>query len=247
MMRIIILLVLALSVILFLTGLLSGLFANKTLEKKTQDDLADLEQKTQEDIKGLEEITREEVQDLKRYISFLEKNLNSMQLEQVFFETLSHEEMCDFSNIAQDGLMDELRYYWSILPFRIEAYERDNPLTQEYLGLKDEYTKLSIRTWVLAKNRQEKCNTTLVQGLYFYSANCTSCTQQGEALDTFSSTLHGQDVEVMVFTVDYDHDDIMVINLKRFYGINATPALLINDVVYQGRYFTSDELLEAVR
>lgn len=222
------------SIILYLAGVFSGLYANKLVREATEEDISKLKQETLQDLESLQ-----------NYIAFLDSNLKSMQLEQTFSETLTKEEMCTFSIISLNELFKQLGYYWDRLPFRIEEYEKYNELSDEYNLLKQQYAHLSIRTWILARNQYEKCGMDLIHGLYFYSADCEECIHQGEQLDKLNEKAKALNKEIVMFPIDFYLDDPIVTNLKKYYGINSTPAIIVNDKVFQGRLFSSDELLPA--
>ena len=169
-----------------------------------------------------------------------------MQLEQLFLDTLNRRDGCNFSTISLSQRFSQLAYFWERLPFRMEEFEATTELSDEYLLLKAQYTDLSIRTWILAKNQYEQCNTSLVQGIYLYTADCEDCVAQGEELDALKRALDEEGREALIFTLDFNSPDPMLLSLLKYYDVNQTPALIINNKVYQGRVFTSEELFLAV-
>ena len=222
------------SVILYLAGVFSGLYANKLVKESTQKDIFNLKTETSKDLELLQ-----------NYIDFLDSNLKDMQLEQTFIETLNDEQRCIFSSISLNELFSQLSYYWSKLPYRIEEYEKYNELSEEYKTLKKQYAHVSIRTWILARSQYEKCNINLIHGLYFYSADCDECVKQGEQLDTLGRNIKQQGTEIIMFPIDFYLKEPIVENLKKYYNIKLTPAIVINDKVLQGRLFTASELFKA--
>jgi len=232
--RHIIIFAVAISIILYLAGVFSGLYANKLIKESTQKDIFKLKAETSKDLDILQS-----------YVDFLDSNLKDMQLEQTFVETLSNEEMCSFSAISLNELFGQLSYYWSKLPYRIEEYEKYNQLSEEYKTLKKQYAHVSIRTWILARSQYEKCNINLVHGLYFYSADCEECINQGEQLDILGKNINHRGREIIMFPIDFYMKEPIVENLKKYYGIKSTPAIIINDKVLQGRLFTANELFKA--
>mgnify|MGYP001324772328 FL=1 len=220
------------SIILYLTGVFSGLYANKIFTEETKKDIFKLKRETKLDLNLLE-----------NYIDLLDSNLKSMQLEQIFIETLTGEKMCAFSTISLNQLFSQLGYYWERLPFRLEEYERYNEPSEEYNLLKEQYAHISIRTWIIARNQYEECSKDLIHGLYFYSADCEECIEQGEQLDELNRKAKEKGKDVVIFPIDFHMNESIVTNLKKYYGINTTPAITINDNVFQGRLFTSEELL----
>lgn len=221
------------SIVLYFTGVLSGIFANKVIKEETKQDIIALKQETKQDVDYLQ-----------RYIKFLDANLKNMQLEQTFTETLNHDQMCYFLSISLNDLVDQLGFYWSKLPFRLEEYERNNKVTEEYSLLKEEYAHLSIRTWILAKSEYEKCNMNIVHGLYFYSADCGTCVSQGEQIDELSRRIKNSGSSLIMFPIDSNSNQSIVKTLKIYYGIKSTPAVIVNDKVFQGRIFNAGELIK---
>ncbi len=224
------------SVVLYLAGVYSGLYANTIVKEETGKNISTLKQETTQNL-----------QDLQNYVTFLERNLRNMQLEQTFMETLTPQEMCQYSNISFNQLFSQLRFYWERLPFRLEEYERQNQkLPDEYLRLKEEYAQLTIRIWILAKNQHTKCQREVIYGLHFYDAHCEQCVAQGRQIEAFGRAVSEMHKDIVMFPLDFTSSQSIVTNLKTYYGINATPAIIINDRVLQGRLFSSDELMRAV-
>lgn len=234
-----------LSIILYLAGVFSGLYANKIIEKKTTADLLNLKNETNTSLENIKTGAKQDFDILSDYIKFLDGHLQNLQLEQTFMETLSSQEKCNFTEIAMDSLLKQFEYYWDRLPLRIEEYESQvDDLSQEYVLLKQQYTQLSIRTWILANNRNKECNGDLITILYFYTRNCNNCVAQGEVLDELRNYYMLKNKDVLIFTVDLNSDFSIIRYMKQYNQIESAPALLIDDTVYQGRVFNLDELKE---
>ena len=180
------------------------------------------------------------MQYLQRYIDFLDLNLKSIQMDELFIETLDDEQKCKFSVITMNSLLDQLSFYWVNLPLRVEEYEKYNTLSPEYLTLKKQYTQLSINAWIIAKNKYDTCHLDILPILYFYSRDCDTCTLQGEELDRVRE--NAKDKKIIVFTIDVNSDEPMVRNVKIFYNITSVPALVVNNEAIQGRVFTQKEI-----
>lgn len=169
-----------------------------------------------------------------------------MQLEQTFIETLNNDELCNYSRISLEELIIQLQFYWQRLPFRLEEYELNEELSEEYLLLKQQYMHLSIRTWIHAKNLYDKCEINIVHGLTFYSANCEKCVSQGEQIDILKEKLNEKNLDMIMFPIDMNSDEILIKNLVKYYKISSTPAVMINDNVFQGRLYSAEELLPTI-
>lgn len=211
-----------LSIVLYVLGVVSGLFANNLLKKETQ----------------------QEYESLREYVRLMDSNLQSWQMEQQFLNTLSEKERCNFSRIAMGKLTDLLSDYWATLPFRLEEFEKNNVLSPEYLALKKQYTQHSIRTWIVAKDLYEQCGHESIVGLYFYTPTCNTCTRQGEELDELRKKVRTGGKELMLFVVDSSTEELIVQDLKEYYNITMTPALIFSEEVYQGQVFTAEELMK---
>ena len=85
----------------------------------------------------------------------------------------------------------------------------------------------------------------VTHGLYFYSADCKECIEQGEQLDKLNNKVELSGKEMVMFPIDFNMDEPIVSNLKKYYRIDSTPAVIINDQVFQGRLFTAGELFSA--
>lgn len=235
--------VIILCLVLYLAGVFSGLYANKVLERKTKGELRTLQDSTKRDISNLERGTNAQFQILTEYTQFLETQLSTMQLEQLFTETLSGEERCAFSSLSTQYLIDELQYYRDQLPFRVEEYEKQPDLPEEYLRLKGQYNALSIRAWIMARNVQQNCDAEFTHILYLYTADCESCVAQGEQLDEVNRRLRQEERDVLLFTIDYNADNLVLDFLKQYYNMTETPAILVDDELYQGELYQASQII----
>lgn len=221
------------SLIIYLAGVYSGLIANRILEEKTNTEIELLKAHTQDELTSLEQ-----------YVNFLQIAVQSIQVEKDYINTLPASSRCEALNISLTHTLQRLQTYRDVLPFRIEEYEKQYVLTPEYLELKDQYNTLSLQTWVIARDMAQTCDTRVVDALYFYDKECQYCVDQGEQLDEFTRLLENQGYVVMLFAIDTDAQDSLIRLLKQQYNITQTPALLIENQVFQGKVFSSKELLE---
>jgi len=219
----IILIAVIVSVVIYLAGVFSGLYANKIIEKKVTQD----------------------VEFLRNYVDSSSLDLKNILLLQFFMDKV--EAKCEFSNLYLENLQNQLQPYWQKLPARLEEYEKGGKITDEYVALKREYIRLSLRIWLVAQNNIRTCNSTnFVPLLYFYSADCETCIKQGEILDSFNREGKYADKNVIIFPVDGNFEDDSVHLLREYYNITAFPAIVINDKVFQKELIPLNDLLEAM-
>ncbi len=112
----------------------------------------------------------------------------------------------------------------------------------EFISLKQNYSLLEIKDYLLMKKIAEKCHTRPVSIIYFYSnkeGQCADCQKEGYVL----TQLRTDYPDLRVYSFDYDLD---LSAIKTLISINKLkgelPILIINDTVYHG--FQSLEALE---
>jgi hypothetical protein len=225
----VIIVALILSVALYAAGLLSGLSYSKYVEQR-------IENKTGQDTAFLVD-----------FVKGLDSDLQSLQIEELFINSLDSNNTCRFADVYFSQMSQDLSYFWGVLPSRLEAYEKDNKPSQQYLDLKQSYTKLSLRAWVIAKKNYQDCGTDIVPVLYFYSKDCTDCVAQGESLDNLKTLLSERGKKLIVFTVDFDYSEPALDLVKKYYDIKGVPALVVNDKALQGRFFSENEILLSLK
>ncbi len=213
------------SVLIYIAGVMSGLYAGKIAQKDTAQRL----------------------DALRDYITILDNTVKNEQLKDSFSQTLSDSKRCEFATISMSNLVEQLQGYWKRLPFRIEEYEQNNnQLSEQYLELKSQYTQASIQTWIAAKNTYERCNTTLIPILYLYSRNCTECINQGEELDIVQRHIANETMRAFVFTIDADSPEIILSSIKTYYNITSEPAVIVREKVFQGRVFPAHTIEQEI-
>ena len=138
-------------------------------------------------------------------------------------------------------LSSELGSLGERLDFTERALGAENP---EVLKLKQSYSLLEIKDYLLIKKISEKCdNFDPVFVFYFYSnaGDCPDCIREGHVL----TALKQKYPELRVYSFDY-HLDVSA--LKTLITINKItpelPALVIEDAAYQG--FHTVEAIEDV-
>ncbi len=230
----IIIIAIVLALILFAAGLFSGLYVARSVEVRSRESLLSIERRQQEDVTLLT-----------RYVDNLQRNLQKYQLQEQFINSLNTSQRCVLTETYFNHTIRDLNFYWAVLPSRLEEYERVNELDERYLTLKEEYTALSIRAWLIARDTTTECDSTVVPALYFYDANCEDCVAQGAQLDIVKQTIDARNQTFIAFTVDSLSNEPVISLIKQHYNITATPAIIIADTVLQGQVYSSAEVLQA--
>lgn len=116
--------------------------------------------------------------------------------------------------------------------------ENLNKNSSDLLMLKNSYTLLQIKDYLLMKKISVKCNTKPVFILYFYSTDCPECEKQGYVL----TYLRNKYPSLRIYSFDYYLNNPALKTLISLYKVkDVTPAMVINDKLYNG-YMDKDKL-----
>jgi hypothetical protein len=141
---------------------------------------------------------------------------------------LLEELSCD--DIGNTYLSDEI----GKLAEKIAYGEQNLNAPEEILLLKQQYTILEAKEYLLTKRIAERCNKQITTILYFYATKdaCADCVKQGYVLDAVREKYKA----VRVYSFDYDLDSSTIRALKTIYKMEdgELPALVINGEVYTG-------------
>jgi len=109
---------------------------------------------------------------------------------------------------------------------------------KKVIELKEYYSLLEIKHWMLLKKIQSECNQDFNLILYFYSNNgdCLSCEQQGFILNYIKK----KHENTKIYSFDINNKNSALSTLKLLYNITGTPSLVINDRPFSGFKETKD-------
>lgn len=142
-------------------------------------------------------------------------------------------------NVSGSALSSEL----SDLGAKLEWGQKNLGATEEVTSLKQYYSLLEIKDYLLMKQISARCGTKSAFILYFYTTadNCNLCDQESIVL----STLRDKYPDLRVYSFDYSIDLSAVKAMLNIYKIKDTalPALVIDDDLLTG--FHSIEELDA--
>ncbi|MBI5398554.1 hypothetical protein HZB03_03755 [Candidatus Woesearchaeota archaeon] len=126
------------------------------------------------------------------------------------------------------------------LDYMENALGEDN---QDVRDLKNYYSILELRNWLLLKKTNRECADKKTLILYFYSGkdSCKTCEEQGFILTWVRKNYP----DVYVYSFDYNIENAAVKTIKDLYGITATPSLVIGDLTFD-RFMSKNEIVGAV-
>jgi len=150
----------------------------------------------------------------------LSEDLESLELEEKYIASALPEKKCDLIGIQIQRLSNSLHETGK----KLAAYKASKELTTEFDTLKRKYALLEVRTWMLAMENREQCNSDTVDIFYVYGLDQYD-SSQGYVLDFFKERI-GQ--KLLVFSVDNETPlsilDLVFSDKK----ITSTPSLVIN-------------------
>lgn len=167
---------------------------------------------------------------------------NQLSLDILSSETqtsLLEETACsDVNNNYLSSQLDDLRNKLSY------AASQNSPKNADIENLKEYYSLLEIKDYLLMKKVTVKCGTHPTFILYFYanSDKCQDCEKTGFVLDA----LRQKYPSIRTYSFDYNINQVAVKTLISIYHVNGNlPALIINGDPYYG-YQSLDELEKTV-
>lgn len=132
--------------------------------------------------------------------------------------------------LSSTSLSKELNSIAERLSFMEENRGVDDP---QVVTLKQYYSLLQLKDYILMRRISEKCRMEPIFILYFYSnkGDCPECVKTGYVL----TKLREDYPELRIYSFDYNLDIGALQTLKSLYGLEKTlPALLMNGKVYYG-------------
>ena len=163
------------------------------------------------------------------------KQLNNIQ-EDVKVDSMAIE--LQFQLLAEDPcsainatpLTDELYDLSSKLEFMENSLGKTN---KNVLRLKEYYSLLELRHWLLLKKTKKECNENTILILYFYSnmQDCRKCEEQGYVL----TYIRKKFPNVRLYAFDINLGNVALDTVKKIYiNKKGLPVIVINDNAYYG-------------
>lgn len=154
---------------------------------------------------------------------------------ELVFEMISSE-LC--KNVNTTTYTTEITELGKKLTHMESVYGYDAPQVH---NLKNYYTLLLIRHWIINKEMNERCNVTKPNLLYFYTnfGDCVDCEDQGLVI----TNTHIKYPYFNIYAFEYRENNPAINFLKEQYGLSEErlPTVIIDDEVYYG--FQSKENL----
>jgi len=155
---------------------------------------------------------------------------------------LSEEDKCQLIESMFEKTKKVKEGYYKILPYRLEEYELEKDLPQQYLETKVSYQELQLKEWLLVMNLRT-CNEKIIPILYFYKQQCGLCVRQGEEMDKIRDFLKEKGFIPMIYTVDLNFSSPILTFLKKRYNISDAPSFIFLNTTFSN--FTDFETFKS--
>jgi hypothetical protein len=102
----------------------------------------------------------------------------------------------------------------------------------EVMKLKEFYSLLEIRSWIIMQKYIKNCGSKIDIILYFYSnkEDCESCWLQGSVLDSVREDRE----DLVIYSFDITIENPALDTVKKIFSVNKAPTLIINGKKYEG-------------
>ncbi|MFH1125643.1 MAG: hypothetical protein V1703_00825 [Candidatus Altiarchaeota archaeon] len=169
-----------------------------------------------------------------KQISDLRSDVENVQLEFMYMDTMGEEHACPLLEQESNRLLSKLDRFGE----ELTNYEESKDLGSDFYELKNTYHFLQIRTWLLQERMKKDCGSDTVTVLYFYSKDCEECKSQGYTITYFKQELKDR---LMVFALDTGWQQPMMDAIKSDLNITETPMVVVNSKRYS--FLTKEELI----
>lgn len=178
--------------------------------------------------------------DLETKTTEVENSIQEIELESLLVTASGSERSCVFLNDIvrrTNNNLDELAG-------QVATYDEDLIIftNKDLVNLKEKYTNLLLKSWLLQGNIEKNCGTSAVSILYFYDRECSDCLVQGNILTSLKNDFKES---VMIFPLDHSLGMSTVGLLESSYNVTKYPSLVINERRFGG-IIGSDDLRDYV-
>jgi hypothetical protein len=153
----------------------------------------------------------------------------SLQTQYLYLNAFDNHNNCPVLSGALKSAVEDLSASLS----EVVATEEEKSSDSSNTAITRRYALDNLRYWLLAKESKDKCNLDIVPILYFYSADCPSCPNQGTILSYFKNKF-GEQVLVFPINLDLRGQEPMVDIVIGQFNITKYPTTVIDDKKYEG-------------
>jgi hypothetical protein len=158
---------------------------------------------------------------LQQEYSSLSKDMESLQLEEQYLETVAAGRQCSLVDYQLSRLSEALDTTSS----RLVAYQNSREFGSKFQDLKEQYSLVQVRAWLQAVKAKKDCGLDIATVVYFFDIACNGCEQQGYTLDYYKQQLGSR---LMVFSLDRETTLPVVQLIEKDYNVSSSPTLIVD-------------------
>jgi hypothetical protein len=176
---------------------------------------------------------QKKIDELRSIQDQISTNILSSEVQTALLQEFSCKEVGPTAVSAELGALgDKLSY----------AEQTRNANDSQVIALKQYYSLLEIKDFLLMRQVSQKCGTRYAFVLYFYGKDCADCDKQGFVL----TKLREDYPQLRVYSFDYNLDLSAIQTLISINKVdNNLPALLIDDETFYG-FQSIDNMTKAI-
>lgn len=185
-------------------------------------------------------LSRAKVSELQNMVSDLEKRRVEQELNLLLVGYLPNKS-CDIISYEVEDMIPQINE----LARELDFYEETKKFEEKnYIETKKDYTVNMVKYWLYLERLKSSCDLNVTNVIYFYSnQDCSLCKDQGIVLDYMKES-HKSDL--MIFAIDSDLDLNSVDMIRKSYGVQILPSLIIDGNLYEG-FMGRDKLEEIIK
>ncbi|RLI97331.1 MAG: hypothetical protein DRO99_03155 [Candidatus Aenigmatarchaeota archaeon] len=184
-------------------------------------------------------LNREKLSSIEKDMDSIIKDVQNFQLQFLFLDVLGENATCPLLAATLGGINEQSYRIGN----KLESYSSESEIKDynDYVDLKDEYSRLLVSYWLLALKLKRNCKLSANTIVYFYAKDCQRCDDQAFIL-TYLKNKYNE--KLLVFALDADLEEPSVNTIKRYYNITEYPSLVVGNELYAG--FHSRDSLEKI-
>lgn len=173
-------------------------------------------------------LNRAKSSELQEMVSDLDKIRTEQELNLLLIDYLPNK-TCDIMRYELEEIIPRINE----LEKEVTFYEDTRKFEESsYMETKKDYMINQIKYWLYMEKLKSSCDLNVTTLIYFYSnRECDLCRNQGIVLD-YMKNRHKSDL--MIFALDTDLGMNSIEIIRKSYGIETLPALIVNEKIYGG-------------
>jgi hypothetical protein len=187
-------------------------------------------------------ISKQKISSLESSLGEAEENFEEYKISMELQESLT-KGSCEVLSYRNRQVVSDISYLQERLRKYDETKKIEHP--EEFKDVRKDYTLLYLRYWLQMRKFGQECDSNNITTILFLFSDkdCKACEGQGKVLEYWKER-YEESLLIFPITTDLDLDPVEII--KRSYGVDELPALIVNwNKTYEG-FQSKDKIGEIV-